>query len=90
MYWLKVFTAKQISGLVFTRYIREPINYLYTNGSTKSESKSADNFRFDIIGVARVYNPSSEISSESQLHTYPVQGRPHLDSAKPLDPRNSA
>jgi hypothetical protein len=45
-------SAKQISSLVFTRYTREPINYLYINGSTKPETKSIDDFRFEIIGVA--------------------------------------
>jgi hypothetical protein len=40
-------------GLVFTRYIRELIHCLYKEGSTKSDFKSANNFRFGTMGVAK-------------------------------------
>jgi hypothetical protein len=49
---LKVFTAKHISSSVLTKYIKEPINYLYNMGSTKSEFEFITFFRFVIIGVA--------------------------------------
>lgn len=44
---------KQIFGLVFTRYIKDPISFLYIVVSTKSESEaiSLSFFRFDTMGV---------------------------------------
>jgi hypothetical protein len=47
-------TTKKISNLVLTRYIKDPINYMYIVGSTKSESEAESlNFsRFVTIGVA--------------------------------------
>jgi hypothetical protein len=52
-YWLKVLTAKKISGLALTRYIKDPIYCLYIVGSTKYESEveSLNFFGFFIIGV---------------------------------------
>jgi len=50
MNWLKVLTAKQISGLVFTRYIKDP-SCLYIVGFTKSQYKAAIFFRFASMGV---------------------------------------
>jgi hypothetical protein len=41
-----------MSGLVLTRYIKDPINCLYIVGSTKSEEESLKSFRFVTIGVA--------------------------------------
>jgi hypothetical protein len=54
MNWLKVLTAKKIFFLVLTRYIKDPISFLYIVGSTKSESEaeSLNFFRFVIMGVA--------------------------------------
>ena len=37
-------------GLLFTKYMREPINYLYTDGSPKLELETKD-FIFATIGV---------------------------------------
>jgi hypothetical protein len=42
---------KQISGLVLTRYINEPINYLYIMGSTKFESEAPSILRLVFMGV---------------------------------------
>jgi hypothetical protein len=52
-YWLRVLTAKKISGLALTRYIKDPIYCLYIVGSTKSESEveSLNFFRFVSIGT---------------------------------------
>jgi hypothetical protein len=36
-YWLRVLTAKKISDLELTRYIKDLIYYMYIVGSTKSE-----------------------------------------------------
>ena len=40
MNWLIVLTAKHISGLVLTKYIKEPIHCLYKVGFTDSESEA--------------------------------------------------
>jgi hypothetical protein len=50
MNWLKVFTTKHISGMVLTKYIKEPIS-LYNLGSTESESEVTTFFRLVTIGV---------------------------------------
>ena len=52
--WLRVLTAKQISGLVLIKYIKDPINCLYIVRSTKSEFEveSLSFFTFVTIGVA--------------------------------------
>jgi hypothetical protein len=75
--------------LVFTRYAREPFNFLYNEGSTKFENKFVDKFRFGIIGVAGVCDPSFEISLESPSCTSLFQGRPHLYLMKPLEPESN-
>jgi hypothetical protein len=51
--WLRVLTGKKISFLELTRYIKDPIYFLYIMGSTKSESEveSLNLFIFVIIGV---------------------------------------
>jgi hypothetical protein len=49
---LKVFTAKHISALVLTKYIKEAINCLYNMGSTNSEFEVVPFFRLVIMGVA--------------------------------------
>ena len=54
MNWLRAFTAKQIFGLVFVRFIKDPINWRYMVGSIKfeSEAESLNFFKFASIGVA--------------------------------------
>lgn len=52
MQGLKVLTAKHIFGLVFTKYMKEPINYPYNVGSTYFEFVAFSFFRFVIMGVA--------------------------------------
>ena len=49
--WLRVFTTKHISGLVFINYINEPTIYSYKVESTIFEVVSCNNLRFDTIGV---------------------------------------
>jgi hypothetical protein len=53
-YWIRVVSAKKIHGLVLTKYIKDPIHYMYIVGSTKSksEAESLDFFRFFSIGVS--------------------------------------
>ena len=51
IYWLKVFTTKHIYGLVFIKYINEPIICLYMMASTFPDVVSPNNFRFVVIGV---------------------------------------
>jgi hypothetical protein len=45
--------CKETIRMALTRYIKDPINYLYIVGSTKSEAEveSLNFFRFFIIGV---------------------------------------
>ena len=43
--------AKQIYGLMFVRYIKDPIIWWYTVASTASDQASLNSFRFDAIGV---------------------------------------
>ena len=52
--WLSALTAQQIFGLVLTKYINDPISYLYRVGSISSESEEDTNsfFIFITIGVA--------------------------------------
>ena len=51
---LREFIEKQISGLVFVSYIKDPIGWRYVVGSIKfeSEAESLSFIKFASIGVA--------------------------------------
>ena len=50
--FLRVFTIKHIFGLVFVRYINEPIIYRYIVASIVFDETSLNSLKFDAIGVA--------------------------------------
>jgi hypothetical protein len=46
-----VFATKQIYGLVFVRYINDPMIYLYSIASINSDEESTRSFNFVSMGV---------------------------------------
>jgi hypothetical protein len=61
-YWLRVLTAKKIYGLALTKYIKDPINYLYIVGFTKSESEVESLSFFIFVNIGVVMDLQSIIS----------------------------
>lgn len=49
--WLRIFTTKHMYIQVFTKYISEPINFLYLIGSTTLDWELLSLFKFVIMGV---------------------------------------
>jgi hypothetical protein len=47
-----MFTTKNMFGLVFTKYIKEPFNYRYREESTGSVLESLNFLKYVTMGVA--------------------------------------
>ena len=50
--WLNVFTTKQMSDMVLTKYINEPINHQYIDGSINMDSEPLNFLKLVTMGVA--------------------------------------
>jgi hypothetical protein len=86
--WLNMFTAKHMFGLVFTKYIKEPINCWYRDKSIGSSLSTSSNLLpWELPWIC---NPSSQISEGSLQRTSLVLGRLHHASATLLVPSSSA